>query len=165
MITQAIKRWLYKLFSWWPWKSAPSTGFSPSLTNANMGSAQETVWRTTLEGPLPQAGMMSVAVEQDEDDAIPDPSWLSSEIRPERLVQPSSPTSAELNNSNSNSDPDLSHLSSADIPSTSTGDAPSPTFEQQLAFLQYLVKRGMVNEGFSEGQVPKQYRRKYEREV
>lgn len=168
MITQTIKRWLYKLFSWWPWKSATPTGFSPSLTNANMGTAQETVWRTTFEGPLPQAGMMSVAVEQDEDDTIspsPEPGWLSSENRSDRLVQPSSPTSAELNNSNSNPGPDLSHLSSTDVPPISTDNAPSPTFEQQLAFLQYLVKRGMVNEGFSEGQVPKQYRRKYEREA
>jgi hypothetical protein len=33
-----------------------------------------------------------------------------------------------------------------------------------LAFLHYLVKRGLVNEGFTEGQVPKQYRRKYEKE-
>jgi hypothetical protein len=37
---------------------------------------------------------------------------------------------------------------------------PAPTFEQQLAFLQYLVKRGILNEGFPEGQIPKQYRRK-----
>ncbi len=165
MITQAIKRWLYKLFSWWPWKSAPSTGFPPSLTNANMGSAQDTVWRTTLEGPLPQAGMMSVAVEQDEDDAIPDPGWLSPDLRPDLLVQPSSPTSADLNNSNSIPDPDPNHLSSTDVQPISTANTPSPTFEQQLAFLQYLVKRGLVNEGFSEGQVPKQYKRKSEREA
>jgi hypothetical protein len=156
MITQAIKRWLYKLFSWWPWKSAPATGYSQTLTNGNLGSA--TVWRTTMEGPLPQAGMMSVAVEQDEDNAIPDPGWPSSDNLPERPVQPSSPMAAELH--------DPTGLPSTDIPAISTGNAPpSPTFEQQLAFLQYLVKRGLVNEGFSEGQVPKQYRRKYEREV
>ena len=159
MITQAIKRWLYKLFAWWPWKSAPATGYSQALTNGNLGSAQETVWRTTMDGPLPQAGMMSVAVEQDEVDTIPDPGWLSPENLPERLVQPSSPTSAEHN--------DPTHLSLVDNPSLSTDNAspPPPTFEQQLAFLQYLVKRGLVNEGFSEGQVPKQYRRKSVRDV
>ena len=109
-----------------------------------------------MEGPLPQAGMMSVAVEQDEDNTIPDAGWPSSNNLPERLVQPSSPMAAEFH--------DPTHP--ADVPAIPTGNAspPSPTFEQQLAFLQYLVKRGMVNEGFSEGQVPKQYRRKYERE-
>jgi hypothetical protein len=159
MITQAIKRWLYKLFAWWPWKSAPAIGYSQAVTNANMGTAQETMWRTTMEGPLPQAGMMSVAVEQEKDDFMPDPGWLSPEDLPERLVQPSSPTAAEHNNP--------THISSVDSASISTGDAssPTPTFEQQLAFLQYLMKRGLINEGFSEGQVPKQYRRKYEREA
>jgi len=33
-----------------------------------------------------------------------------------------------------------------------------PTPEQQLDFLNYLVKRGLVNEGFTEGRVPQQYR-------
>jgi len=35
---------------------------------------------------------------------------------------------------------------------------PTPTPEQKLEFLHYLVKRGIVNEGFAEGQIPKQYR-------
>jgi hypothetical protein len=144
MITQALKRWLQKLFAWWPWKSAPATGYSQAVRNT--GAAQETVWRTTMEGPLPQAGMMSVAVEQDE--AVPEQGWLlaSAEERSERPAQPVSST--------------------AEHSESTTGDlsAPSPTFEQQLAFLHYLVKRGLVNEGFAEGQVPKQYRRKYEKE-
>ena len=98
-----------------------------------------------MEGPLPQAGMMSVAVEQDE--AVPEQGWMltSAEDYAERPVQPASSTAEH---------------------SGSTGDLsdPSPTFEQQLAFLHYLVKRGLVNEGFTEGQVPKQYRRKFEKE-
>jgi hypothetical protein len=36
---------------------------------------------------------------------------------------------------------------------------PTPTPEQQLEFMHYLVKRGIVNEGFTEGQVPEQYRK------
>jgi len=141
MITQALKRWLQKLFAWWPWKSAPATGYSQAVRNT--GAAQETVWRTTMEGPLPQAGMMSVAVEQDE--AVPEQGWLLASAE-ERSAQPVSST--------------------AEHSESTTGDlsAPSPTFEQQLAFLHYLVKRGLVNEGFAEGQVPKQYRRKYEKE-
>jgi hypothetical protein len=148
MITQTLKSWLHKLFAWWPWKSAPATGYSKALPNGNMSTAQETVWRTTIEGPLPQAGMMSVAVEQDE--ATLKPEWPLAHDHPERLVQPSSPMAAEQI--------DSTHLSTEEV------DSPSPTFEQQLAFLQYLMKRGLINEGFTEGQVPKQYRRKYEKE-
>ena len=158
MITQAIKRWLYKLFSWWPWKSTPSGDYAQISTNNNLPSGQETVWRTVVEGPLPQAGVMSVAVEQDEDDAILDAGWFSSDTPPERLVQPSSTMATELD--------DLAQLSSVDDSDTSTGDASStPTFEQQLAFLHYLVKRGLVNEGFPEGQVPRQYQNNYEEEL
>jgi len=158
MITQTLKSWLQKLFAWWPWKSAPATGYSQSLPNGNMGTAQETVWRTMVEGPLPQAGMMSVAVEQDE--GMPEPGWPSSEDQPQRLVQPSSPT-AEPTDSTHHPGADSSR--GAYIP-TDDASSPSPTFEQQLAFLHYLVKRGLINEGFAEGQVPKQYKRKYEKE-
>jgi hypothetical protein len=34
---------------------------------------------------------------------------------------------------------------------------PPPTPEQKLEFLHYLVRRGIVNEGFTEGRIPKQY--------
>jgi uncharacterized protein (DUF885 family) len=34
----------------------------------------------------------------------------------------------------------------------------SPTFEQQLQFLRYLVQRGVINEGFERGKEPGQYR-------
>ena len=37
--------------------------------------------------------------------------------------------------------------------------APPPTPEQKLDFLHYLVKRGIVNEGFAEGRVPEQYKK------
>jgi hypothetical protein len=37
---------------------------------------------------------------------------------------------------------------------------PPPTAAQKLEFLRYLVKRGIVNEGFAAGQVPEQYKGK-----
>lgn len=109
-----------------------------------------------MEGPLPQAGMMSVAVEQDED--MPEPLWPPAQNRPERLVQPTSPTEAEPTASSPHPGADSSSEAF-----TSSDDASTPTFEQQLEFLRYLMKRGLINEGFSEGQVPRQYRRKYEK--
>jgi hypothetical protein len=156
MITQTLKRWLHKLFAWWPWKSTPATGYAEPLPNGNMGTAQETVWRTMVEGPLPQAGMMSVAVEQDE--AMPEPLWPPVEDRSERLVQPTSPMEPEPIASTHHPVVDSSRDAY-----TSSNDASSPTFEQQLEFLRYLMQRGLLNEGFSEGQVPGQYRRKYEK--
>lgn len=39
-----------------------------------------------------------------------------------------------------------------------SGTALKPTPQQQLDFLNYLVKRGLVNEGFAEDRVPEQYR-------
>jgi hypothetical protein len=35
-----------------------------------------------------------------------------------------------------------------------------PTPEQQMAFLQYLIHRGLINEGFEDGKIPEQYRKK-----
>ncbi len=35
----------------------------------------------------------------------------------------------------------------------------SPTPEKHLEFLRFLVKRGIVNEGFAEEKIPDQYRR------
>ncbi len=36
--------------------------------------------------------------------------------------------------------------------------SPTPMAERQLEFLRYLVKHGLLNEGFAEGTVPDQYK-------
>jgi len=65
MITQGIKRWLYKLFAWWPWKQTPETSYQQAVSNLNMSMAQETMARI-VDGSLPQPGSItSVVVEQE----------------------------------------------------------------------------------------------------
>lgn len=155
MITQTIKYWLYKLFAWWPRKRAPESDYAQAVTNVNASTAQDAVWRVTMEGPLPQPGIMSVAVEQEKDDPVSETGQSKPNDRPERLVQPAPPGATESTETARISSAETSHEAT-----TPPGNAPSPTFEQQLAFLHYLVKRGIINEGFAEGQVPKQYKRK-----
>jgi hypothetical protein len=157
MITQTIKRWLDKMFAWWPWRRAPQSAYPQAVTNANTGSAQDSLWHPSASGPLPQPGIMSVAVEQEKDDAIPKSGWSPPEDRSERLAPLSQPITGQST--------DKMHPSKVN-PSKEALSAPdevaTPTFEQHLAFLHYLVKRGIVNEGFTRDQIPKQYRRKYE---
>src|SRR5258707_795847 len=54
MITQAIKRWWRKLWAWLPWRNASPTTYTETVTNLNQGTTQESLWRTTMDGPLPQ---------------------------------------------------------------------------------------------------------------
>ncbi|QBD79599.1 hypothetical protein EPA93_27930 [Ktedonosporobacter rubrisoli] len=150
MITQTIKRWLDKLFAWWPWKQSSPTSYARPVSNLNTGLAQETIWHTLPEGPFPQLGIMSIAVEQEKDEGIyhtnrPEPDEL-----PESYGQPVSPVTTE-------------HSNPAQQPPAQTTEQkethPSPTPEQHFAFLLYLVEHGHINEGFADGQVPEQYRK------
>lgn len=152
MITQAIKRWLDRLFAWWPWRQSPETSYAQAVSNKNPGVTQESMVRNTVDGPLPQTGSTSVAVEQGSDEDIPESSRPTTEERPEyglsshlslaeETLNPLHPPANEKNQSKAKVSP------------------PSPTPEQKLAFLQYLVKRGIVNEGFGEGQLPRQYKK------
>jgi len=93
------------------------------------------------------------------------------EERPERVVQPLPPpplpSSAASELPETPLPPPLTSsadkavdIFSSDMPSTPAplpGRAPTP--EQHLEFLHYLVKRGIVNEGFEEGKIPEQYRK------
>jgi hypothetical protein len=152
MITQSIKQWLNKLFAWWPWRRSPETNYAQAISNLNTGVTQEPMLRSTVDGPLPQIGTTSVAVEQGRDEKIPESSRPTTEERPEQVVS-SHPSSAEVNVSPRIPPEALKETRKAEVP------PPSPTPEQMLAFLQYLVKRGIVNEGFNEGQVPRQYKK------
>ncbi len=151
MITQTIKRWLNRLFAWWPWKRSPETSYAQAISNMNPGVTLESMLRNTVDGPTPQTGNTSVAVEQGRDEDIPESSRPTTEERPELLL-PSHPSLAE-ETPNLLPPPDKEQK----LPGVETSPPP-PTAEQKLAFLQYLVKRGLINEGFSEEQIPRQYK-------
>jgi hypothetical protein len=150
MITQSIKQWLNRLFAWLPWRRSTETGYTQAVSNLNSGVTQEPLLRSTVDGPLPQTGTTSVAVDQGRDEEIPESSRPTTEERPEQVVSSHPPLAEDTASPR--------HPSEA-LKESTTVPPPSPTPEQKLAFLQYLVKRGIVNEGFSEGQVPRQYKK------
>jgi hypothetical protein len=127
MLTQAIKRWLHRLFAWWPWKRSPETNYTQVSGTLNMSATQEAAFRTTVDGSVAQPGITSVVVEQ---------------TGSETLSETPRPSPAEASDKMIYSD----------------AEKPSSTSEQRLEFLQYLVRRGIVNEGFEQGKVPEQYR-------
>ncbi len=147
MITQKIKRWLGKLFAWWPWRQSPEASYAQAISNMNPGITQESMLRNAVDGPLSQSGNTSVAVEQGSDEDIPESSRPTTEERPEYVLSSHPPLAEDL----------LANEKNRTIEAAASPPAPTP--EQKLAFLQYLVKRGILNEGFSEGQLPRQYKK------
>jgi len=148
MITQGIKRWLYKLFAWWPWKQTPETSYQQAVSNLNMSMAQETMARI-VDGSLPQPGSItSVVVEQEKNTP-----YSTNEGLPDQLVEQGTPLSTDELISQKHNQP----IHAPQDPPTDTQVA--ATQEQKLAFLRYLVQKGQVNEGFEKGQTPEQYRK------
>ena len=125
-LTQAIKNWLHKMFAWWPWKKSTQIEYSYHANSINKGTTQETLPKSITDGIAPQAGIL--------------PRLSTIEEWPERVVQSDLTVKNELTET-----PSLSSTSSGDR--TSAGAQTSPSPEQRLEFLQYLIKRGIVNEG------------------
>ena len=163
MVTQAIKNWLGKLFSWWPWKQPTPIEHAHVARPLNKGTSLEAISRSAIDGAAPQSqpGIVQRLSTIEE--------W------PERFVKPVSqspppPASSELPETpfpgaltspiDKGKDGSINRPptdKAADIFSSEVSS--TPTFEHQLQFLHYLVKRGIVNEGFEEGKVPEQYRK------
>jgi hypothetical protein len=106
---------------------------------------------------LPQTGTRSVVVEQSHDNLPPEvilplrpPSIEDVDFFPLRDVAAPLPQDEKT----------LESLALFNTQFESTSETITPIPEQQLAFLQYLVSRGLINEGFEEGEVPEQYRQK-----
>jgi hypothetical protein len=149
MTTQGIKRWLYKLFAWWPWKRTPESNYTQAVSNLNMGMTQEAMVRT-MDGPVPQTGITSVVVEQEREEQPSEKNSSTQEERPENLKQASSSPSIEEQKP---------QVESSTRPEQQNGEKVAPTLEQKLTFLKYLVNKGQINEGFEEGNLPDQYKR------
>jgi hypothetical protein len=57
MITQAIKRWVAKMFGWWPWRNPQKDEYAPVSSHASKGMAQETATRSTIDAMTPYPGI------------------------------------------------------------------------------------------------------------
>jgi hypothetical protein len=136
MITQEIKRWLYKLFSWWPWRQSSASLPAQPVSNLNRSTSQDTLLRTA-DGTIPptlQSGIASIVAEQSIEGTPPD-------SHSEYLVSPGSPLSPE----DLLSQPDISPPTHPSLPPLSDVTL---TFEQKLSFIKFLVDKGYINEGF-----------------
>jgi hypothetical protein len=125
-----------------------------------MFKLQESLCSASNDGPLPQAGTTPVAVEQGGENislesCLPH-SPLSSEysdISSLSSLSKEKEYSLSLSPSHHEQTQDHANLSWDDA----TDDTTSLT-KQQKAFLRYLMRHGLMNEGFEEGHVPEQYR-------
>jgi hypothetical protein len=157
MITQTIKQWLSYLFAWWPWKRRAPTAYAPPSRNGATGIPPEHSWSASGEGALPQTGARSVVVEQSHENVPPEvilplrsPSVEDVDFSPLRDIAAPLPQDEKP----------LENLALFNARFDSADETSlAQISEQRLAFLQYLVSHGLVNEGFEEGEVPEQYRR------
>lgn len=140
-LTQTIKNWLHNMFAWWPWKQSTQIEYSQVANPLNKGTTQETLSRSTIDGIAHQTGIIPRLSTIDE--------W------PERVVQSDFTTADEFADTPSLSpapyadrEPVNEPYVSADGPFAAAQTAPST--QQRLEFLQYLIKRGIVNEGEEE---------------
>ncbi|GAC1695860.1 MAG: hypothetical protein NVS9B9_18480 [Ktedonobacteraceae bacterium] len=165
MLTQGIKRWLSKLFGWWPWKKTPERQYAQATSLLNKSISQESIFWSTGDSVTPHAGGAPLIVGQGETSQT---SLSTIDEWPERIVQ-ASPTPIEkvdqpqppalLPASPIDSSPMIVESTSENVEALFT-ESPHlpPTPEKKLEFLQYLVKRGIINEGFPEDQIPEQYK-------
>jgi hypothetical protein len=156
MFTQEIKRWLSKLFRWWPWKKTPERVYAQAQSSLNKGAAQESIFRSTADGVAPHSAIAPHIAGQSETSQT---SLSTIDEWPERVVQTSLPSIEELDPPQLPMDPASTAVDSAPQLAKPVFFAGPPTPEQKLAFLQYLVKRGIVNEGFAEEHLPEQYKK------
>jgi len=123
-LTQAITNLLHKMFAWWPWKKSTQIEYAPYSSSINIGTNQETLSKSINDGIASQTGIT--------------PRLSTIQEWPERVVQTDVTAKNEL--------PETLPLGSSGD-ETPTGVQTSPSTQQRLEFLQYLIKRGIVNEG------------------
>jgi len=136
-LTQAITNWLHKMFAWWPWKQSTQFEYSPYAINK--GTTQESLSKSMTDGIAPQTGIV--------------PRLSTIQEWPERVVQTDLTAKNELPETpslGSSGDGEPMKKSATPEDETPAGLQTSPSTQQRLEFLQYLIKRGIVNEGVEE---------------
>lgn len=135
-LTQAITNWLHKTFAWWPRKQSTQIEYSPTANSLNKGTTQETLSKSMTEGIVPQTGTI--------------PRLSTIHEWPERVVQTDVTAKNDLPGMPSLGSPEdgeLMQTSAPPVNETPPGMPTSPSTQQRLEFLRYLIKRGIVNEG------------------
>src|SRR6266516_1760497 len=138
-LTQAIKNWLHKMFAWWPWKQSTQIDNSTFANSINKGTTQETLSKSITDGIVPQSGIV--------------PRLSTIQELPERVVQTDITAKNEFTETSSlGSLGDGEPMKKPAMPADETpaGIQTPPSTQQRLEFLQYLIKRGIVNEGVEE---------------
>jgi hypothetical protein len=167
MITQVLKRWLQKIAGWFSGKEPAEAEYAQVLSPLNKGMTQETASRASSEAIMPQPGIAHQAMGQGETSCSTINEWpervMQSTPPPSEKAEPLSPSTPATPIHNMTPPTETTSVTTKENPVSKSKpifpDAPPPTPEQQLEFMHYLVKRGIVNEGFTEGQVPEQYRK------
>ncbi len=157
MLMQAIKRWVRKMFAWWPWRRPAKAEYTSTVSALNKGGTQSAVL-------LPHSPVDEIATKPEVA-----PCRSTTEEWPERAVQSSTPATEERAETAFPSSPaplpippldkTKKLLANTGEASSGSGELVAATPEQHLAFLHYLVKRGIVNEGFAEDKIPQQYKK------
>jgi hypothetical protein len=138
-LTQAMKNWFHRMFAWWPWKQSTQTAYSPYANSINKGTTQETLSKSMNDSIAPQSGIA--------------PRLSTMQEWPERVVQTDVPATNDVPETPSLSSPgDGEPLNMSAMPAneTTAGIQASPSTQQRLEFLQYLIKRGIINEGLED---------------
>lgn len=118
-----FKRWLNKLFPWWPWTRLTSVDKPNLARDVGWSIPPEGTWRSTAHGmepPTPPPGSRSIAVEQH-------PQTNSNTF----------PSSATFTTSETNK---------PRIPFSHPKQDTASNTERHLQFLRYLVQRGTFND-------------------
>src|SRR6266700_1359840 len=89
MITEAIKRWLEKLFAWFSGKSVAENAYASTASPLTKSVAQESIGRSTSDSVTPQPGAAPRIVGQGEISCSTSDEW------PERATPPTLPHTPE----------------------------------------------------------------------
>lgn len=156
---QAIRRWLDRLFNWLLRKEEAKAELTAARDALRRRSAQEQAAWQSRNGLSSSPGAAPRLRGQS------DAGFASWDERPERISQPA-PLAGENHDIPMTSLPTTPPVETivqppqpAQAEATIDTHVPStPAADQQLIFLRFLVKRGVVNEGFPQDETPEQYK-------
>src|ERR1700731_815993 len=115
------------MFAWWPWKQTPPVAYRQKSGQLGVGTTPDGISLSAVEGTTPQANIT--------------PRLSTIEERPERTIPATSDMAETPIPPSLRSPVDISTGSGKDDASPAVPSTPTP--QQRLEFLRYLVKRGI----------------------